>query len=236
MISVCMATYNGAKYIKDQIDSILIQLKEEDELIISDDGSNDDTIPIIHSLSDKRIKLYHNKGKHGVIWNFENALRKAKGDYIFLCDQDDVWHPHKVESILHLLQSNILVVHNATIIDGEGESKGRDFFQIRKSKGGYWNNIWRNSFLGCCMCFRAELLPRLFPFPTYIEMHDRWIGLMAQLYGKVYYEPKCLINYRVHGSNVSNSTEKSINSPWKMLTIRLWLIYYTSCRYIKIVF
>lgn len=233
MISVCMATYNGGKYIKEQIASILMQIEEEDELIISDDGSKDDTITIIQSFDDKRIKLHYNEGRHGVIWNFENALHKAKGNYIFLSDQDDVWHPDKIKTIIPLLQNNLLVVHNATIIDSDGKPDGRDFFQIRKSKEGYWNNIWRNSYLGCCICFRKELLKELFPFPKNIEMHDRWIGLMSQMYGKVYFESTCLIDYRVHGNNVSNSTEKSINSPWRMLTIRLWLLFYTACRYFR---
>ena len=101
-----MATYNGGKYIKEQIDSILLQLKEEDELVISDDGSIDDTVQIIKSYSDPRIRLFfHLKPSDQNEWskpalissNFENALRRAKGDFIFLSDQDDIWLPNKVE-------------------------------------------------------------------------------------------------------------------------------------------
>lgn len=89
MISVCMATYNGTKYIQEQINSILSQFGENDELVISDDGSKDDTCSIISSYQDSLIKLLFNKGKHGFIGNFENALSQCKGDYIFLSDQDD---------------------------------------------------------------------------------------------------------------------------------------------------
>ena len=102
MISVCMASYNGEKYIKEQIDSILKQLSDEDELVISDDGSTDNTLSVIQSIHDKRIKLIHNQGEHGYSRNFENALKNSKGDYIFLSDQDDVWKDNKVETILPL--------------------------------------------------------------------------------------------------------------------------------------
>ena len=90
MISVCIATFNGGKYIREQIMSVLPQLNEKDEIIISDDGSTDDTIYILESLHDQRIKIYVNEREHGFIWNFENALMKSSGDIIFLCDQDDV--------------------------------------------------------------------------------------------------------------------------------------------------
>ena len=234
MISVCMATYNGEKFIKKQVESILCQLNPEDELIVSDDGSKDKTVTIINSISDLRIQLYINEGCHGVIPNFENALKKAKGNYIFLSDQDDIWMPYKIATCIPLLQQNLLVVHNAVIIDGNGFSTDRDYFNLRGSKEGYWNNIWRNSYLGCCMCFRSELLRYILPFPRNIEMHDRWVGLISQLYGKVYFESKCLIGYRVHGGNVSNSTGKSTNSFFQMLMIRFWLLCYTIGRYFNV--
>ena len=94
-ISVCIATYNGGAFIKDQIYSILLQLSQNDEIIISDDGSRDSTLNILFSFNDSRIKIYKNGGKHGVVSNFENAIKHATGDYIFLCDQDDVWMPGK---------------------------------------------------------------------------------------------------------------------------------------------
>lgn len=234
MVSVCMATYNGERYIEKQIYSILSQLGKEDELIISDDGSKDATISIIQSFNDKRIKLYFNNKMRGVIGNFENALWKARGKFIFLCDQDDIWMPNKVASILPLLEKNILVVHDAKIVDSEGYVTIDSFFRLRGSKKGYWNNIWRNSYLGCCMCFRSELLPKLLPFPTKIEMHDRWIGLISEIYGNVYFDQEQLICYRVHGRNVSNSTGKSTNSLWQMFMIRFWLVYYSVFRIIRI--
>ena len=84
------------------------------------------------------------------------------------------------------------------------------------------------------MCFRATLLPSILPFPKNIEMHDRWIGLMAELEGNVSFYKECLINYRVHGSNVSNSTNKSVNNVWTMIKIRYWMCLYSLIRWISI--
>ena len=97
MISVCMATHNGGKYIKEQIDSILVQISNEDELIISDDSSTDDTVEIIKKIKDKRIKLFENNKFFSPNLNFENALLHSKGDIIFLSDQDDIWKKDKVK-------------------------------------------------------------------------------------------------------------------------------------------
>ena len=95
MISVCIATYNGEKYLREQLDSILPQLAESDEVIVSDDGSTDGTIDLITSLNDPRIKIVSNSGRKGYVGNFENALKHTTGDYIFLSDQDDIWYPNK---------------------------------------------------------------------------------------------------------------------------------------------
>ena len=98
MISICLITYNGEKYINEQLDSILCQLSADDEVVVSDDGSTDRTLSIIRDYNDNRLRIISNSGKHGVVYNVENALREVKGDYIFLADQDDVWLPGKVET------------------------------------------------------------------------------------------------------------------------------------------
>ena len=129
MISVCLASHNGEKYIKKQIDSILSQLSSQDELIISDDGSTDLTLSIIHRYKDERIKLLHYKQDVSVLRkkhskqfylatkNFENALKNAKGDYIFLSDQDDIWLPDRVEVMVNSLKKNDCVMCNLNLID-----------------------------------------------------------------------------------------------------------------------
>jgi len=225
-----MATYNGAKYLREQIISILTQIGDEDELIISDDGSEDDTLSIIESFGDNRIRLYHNNGKHGVIWNFENAIKKAKGDYIFLVDQDDIWEENKVSRCLEALKNVDLVVHNARVVYEDKNHNEEDFFQIRHSGPGYWKNLYKNSFMGSCMVFRKGVKDYVLPFPPHILWHDMWIGLMAEKKGKTRFINDKLLHYRRHDNNTSATSEKSKFSLWKMLKYRSQMFYYTSIR------
>lgn len=119
MITVCMATYNGEKYIEEQLESVLMQLHSNDEVIISDDGSGDSTVDLIRTFNDPRIRLLVGNNFFSPTQNFENALKYAKGDYIFLCDQDDVWLPDKVESMLQYLLQYDLVVSDCKVVDAE---------------------------------------------------------------------------------------------------------------------
>ncbi len=118
-ISVCMATFNGEKYLKRQIDSIIQQLSSIDEIIISDDSSNDDTLKIIDDFNDFRIKKYIGNKFYSPIYNLENALSKSTGDYIFLADQDDIWESNKVEVMIDYLQRCDLVVSDASVIEDD---------------------------------------------------------------------------------------------------------------------
>lgn len=227
MISICIATYNGEKYIREQIASILSQLEKEDEIIVSDDGSKDNTLGIIQSFDDDRIKIFHNEGKHGVVPNFENALKRANGNYIFFSDQDDIWTPNKVKRCMEALQGHDLVIHNSLIMDGNGNISDIDFFSVRKSGKGYWKNLYKNSFVGSCMAFRKELLPYVLPFPKHILWHDMWIGLMAEKKGKTIFIPDTLLYYRRHGNNASATAEKSSFSFLFQIKYRLQMLYYT---------
>lgn len=216
MISVCMATYNGGKYIKQQVESILCQLTDIDELIVSDDGSKDETISILKEFKDSRIKVFNNE-IHGVNSNFENAISHANGDYIFLCDQDDVWMPNKVETVLIALQQHVMVVHNAQIIDGNGAPLGKTYYECTPKKTGFWGNLWKSRYLGCCMAFRSSLLKELMPFPKNVFGHDYWLGLYVDFRYHVHFMDEVLICYRRHGGNVSTSAEKSNASIYNML-------------------
>lgn len=227
MISICIATYNGQKYIKEQLKSILCQLGEEDEIIISDDGSKDNTLEIIESFQDNRIKIYINKDNHGVVPNFENALKRTKGNYIFFSDQDDIWTPNKISICKEALQNNNLVIHNSLIMDDRGNISDIDFFKLRNSGKGYWKNLYKNSFVGSCMAFRKDLLPYILPFPKHILWHDMWIGLIAEKKGNTVFIPDILLYYRRHGNNASATAEKSSFSFLFQLKYRLQMLYYT---------
>ncbi|GAB1358719.1 glycosyltransferase family 2 protein [Porphyromonadaceae bacterium] len=229
MISVCIATYNGAPYIKEQIDSILSQLSGDDEVIVSDDGSSDNTLSIIAAMNDARIKIVENKKRKGIIGNFENALYNARGEYIFLSDQDDIWLPDKVKVCVQQLQTADMIVHDATIVDSKGDILNDSFFAHHHSRNGYWNNLLRNSFLGCCIAFKKEFLTYILPIPP-IAMHDIWIGLIISRKGKVVFVNMPLIAYRRHENNASTTAEKSNLSLLYRIKYRLELLYYSLSR------
>lgn len=225
MISVCIATYNGALYIKEQIDSVLIQLGDEDEIIVSDDSSTDDTLEIIRSFNDARIKIYPQNKFHSPIFNFENALKKAKGDYIFLCDQDDIWESNKVLTVLPYLEKYSVVVSDCCIIDGRGSLLRDSYWNNHLPPVGVFPNLIRNRYLGCCMAFRRDLLKVALPFPSRIAMHDIWLGLCGSFFYSTVFIPDKLIRYRRHGSNASPTAESS-TLPWSYrITYRLYFLY-----------
>lgn len=226
-ISVCIATYNGEKYIQEQISSILSQLSKDDEIIISDDGSKDNTINILHSFNDNRIKIFFNAFPHGVVPNFENAIKHAMGNIIFLSDQDDIWMPHKVKTVLNSFQDYDFVVHNAEIVNGQKKKLGIDFFSFRHTKYGYWQNLWKMRYLGCTMAFRKEVLKDILPFPKKILWHDMWIAAILHLKYKGLLINEPLIYYRRHGDNASPSGEKSGWS-WSFRLKYRWIIFYNS--------
>lgn len=233
MISVCIATYNGEKYIKNQLDSILVQLHENDEIIISDDSSTDKTIEIIKSFNDKRIVLYENQKFKSPIFNFENSLMYASGDYIFLSDQDDIWLPNKVKTMKKFLLNYDLVLSDADIIDSNGNILKKSFYQMNGSKKGLVKNIIKNSYLGCTMAFKKKILQKSLPFPRDISMHDWWIGLIAELYGTTYFIDEKLIHYRRHGHNASPAGETSHYSFSEKLLFRLLMLKNLILRYFK---
>ena len=201
--SVCMATCNGELFIAKQLQSILLQNMPVDEIIISDDSSTDKTIEIIKSFTDDRIVLLENNKFKNPIFNFENALKKAKGKYIFLADQDDLWDRCKVNVVSKLLETYDLVINDATIIDASDLVLADSYFKFRNSGPGILRNFYRNTYLGCCMAFNRKILTRSLPFPVDIPMHDIWIGMIAELSGKTCFCKERLTFYRKHDSNIS---------------------------------
>lgn len=233
MISVCMATYNGERYIKEQISSILQQLGENDELVVSDDGSSDKTLQVIESFKDSRIKVF-NGPQRGLTYNFENAIKNASGEYLFLTDQDDVWEPHKVKRMVEALQEADLVVSDAWISDENAMSMGQSLYDIYKPHKGFWLTLYHTTYIGCCMAFRRTILKKLLPFPPHIVMHDYWIGQIADLYYRTAYIPDKLLRYRRHGNNTSAlTTRKSPLSLFQKLAYRYWIVRYALTRWMK---
>lgn len=232
MISVCLATFNGEAFIKEQLISILEQLSEDDEVLIGDDGSTDSTLEIIKSFNDKRIIVLENSFQN-LILNFESTLKTAKGDYIFLSDQDDVWLPNKVEECMKDLLTYDVVISDCKVVDKDLNIIHDSFFKINKSKKGIISNLIKNSYLGCCFSFRKEVLIKALPFPDKIPMHDIWLGFVSELFFKVKFNKTPLILYRRHGSNESATAEKSPYKLFQKFKFRYFIIRNTINLYFR---
>ncbi|MFI3299056.1 MAG: glycosyltransferase [Rikenellaceae bacterium] len=232
MISVCMATYNGERFIKEQLDSILAQLSDLDEVIISDDGSSDSTISIIKGYNDRRIKLLHFRRNkvgiepvHLITTNFENALRHCRGEYIFLSDQDDVWLANKVSIMMEYLLEYDYVVSDCVVVDSKLNLVQQRLFgsplMERANRQKYKALIGRVVAHGASSAFRREILRRAMPFPKGIQSHDRWLGFVAMFYYRYRAIDKVTVLYRRHSDNASSSsTLKSSNGLMKRVAIR----------------
>lgn len=249
MISVCMATYNGERFIKEQIDSILSQLNSNDELIISDDGSTDRTLSIITSYCDNRIKVLHHQKNpafakikysrnfYYATSNFENALNNAKGDYIFLSDQDDVWMPGKVKTLIPLLDEYDCVMCNNQIIDAQGNSIDIFLGEKLPFEKSVFVNLKRTPFLGCCMVFSRRAMKYLLPFPQNLICHDLWMGCLCAHYGSIKYIKTPLHRYRFHEDSVSPSVTTNSKNPFLFkIKYRIIFLYQFLLRILKIKF
>lgn len=234
MISVCVATYNGQYYLAEQLASIL-QSPLVDEVVISDDGSSDGTRALIARCEDPRVRLVEGP-RAGVVRNFESLLSQAKGDQIFLADQDDVWRPEKVETMVDALRTSDLALSDCTVVDQRLNVLHISFFALRSSRPGLARNLIRNGYVGCCIAFNRSLLTYALPFPKSLPMHDWWLGLVAESFGTVCFVPAPLVLYRRHGENVSDTSGRSRATPWRRLAWRATLVAHLAIRWLSLRF
>lgn len=229
-ISVCMATCNGERFIKEQLDSILIQISTEDEVVISDDGSTDETLKIIKRINDSRIKIFNHvpntalKSYEKVSANFFNAINHAKGDFLFLVDQDDIWMENKVKICVDALLSYDLILHDCKVVKENLEVIHPSYFKFNNSQKGILRNVYKNAYLGCCMAFRKEIATKAIGINSFCVPHDIWLGLTAELSGKVKFLNEPLLLYRRHYENISYSAGKSKNSFANKILYRIKLV------------
>jgi len=217
-----MGIKNGGRFIREQIHSILPQFGADDELVVSDDGSSDDTWRLIESYRDPRIRLMHNPGR-GLISNFENCLKASRGDLIFLADQDDVWYAEKLQVMTEALRSFDLAVCDCRVVDKDLNPIYESFFKFNRSRPGLLRNLIKSSFMGCCMAFHRRVLEKALPFPDKIRVHDQWIGLIAERHFSVKFIPKIMVDHRRHHQNHSSTGGPSIHSIEKKLKTRFHL-------------
>ena len=204
--SVAMAVYNGERYIKEQIDSILERMSQEDELVISYDKSTDRTREIIEEYAavDSRIRIVDNPGQGGVQTNFTNAVKNCQGRYIFLADQDDVWIGDKINVVIAKFeQTNAdLVVHNGYMVEGELNILPDTIFDRYGRYDNPLKNIIKCNYWGCCMAFKSHVRELVCPFPNKNRVgHDWWLGILVGFHGKIVRVEECLIMHRLHGDN-----------------------------------
>lgn len=221
-ISVCMAAYNGARHIEEQIQSILTELHANDELVVVNDCSRDNTEEIVRGIGDSRIRLIDSSSNAGYVRTFERALSEARGEFIFLSDQDDIWIPGRVELMIRAMGEKSLVVSNCQHIEG---TPGR-FQEIRLREKDSGHSV-RNALgilvgyrlhWGCAMALRRTLLEQVIPFPAYMtESHDQWIAMVGIANRSIQYLETDTILHRLHGENL---TPKGIRSLSKILFAR----------------
>lgn len=222
MISIAMATFNGERYIKEQIDSILSQSISNIELIICDDMSTDKTIDIIKSFDDSRIKLYINEFRLGVSRNFEKAISLCTGDYFALADQDDIWVNNKLEIQLNKYkylreynkQKPLLIYHDLTLIDATGNITDQSLWQKLnfKNKNSIPHKILINIHTGCTFFFDKVSRDYYLPLLSYDLLHDHQIAIITFLQGELYPLEQQLVRFRRHNSNETSTESFTIKN------------------------
>lgn len=225
-LSVCMAAYNGALHIEEQIRSILAELGSHDELVVVNDASTDATSDIVKAIGDARIRLTDAGTNAGYVRTFERALTQARGEYVFLSDQDDIWIPGRVELMVSALQHHRMVASNCRHIEGP---QGR-FHEIRLRAEDSPRRV-RNIVgilvgyrlhWGCAMAFRRELLSQILPFPAHMtESHDQWIALVGNMNRSITYLEADTILHRLHGQNLTPAGMRGLS---KILRARVAFI------------
>lgn len=228
-ISIAMCTYNGEKYIAEQLQSLFDQTLKPDEIVISDDGSKDKTLEIIRNFIDRNIipiRILEHKENLGVFKNFEYCIKQCIGDIIFTCDQDDYWMSTKLAKhmLVHTSSLDVSIVYsNAEVVKKsldnvicplwepsqiEDEVNGKSSFTSLVVKG--------QSIAGCCMSFKRDFFESILPIPDKIY-HDDWIATSAYFVGRIVGINECLIKYRQHGNNVVGIVRGSKLSYYKSL-------------------
>jgi glycosyltransferase involved in cell wall biosynthesis len=222
-VSVALCTRNGERFIEEQIRSVLTQTRLPAEIVVSDDSSTDRTVPLIRSVVEAHrlnypessidLTIIVNSIPLGVAANFEQAIKTCTGEFIALCDQDDVWFPERVESALAVFESrpDLLLVHaNARLVDESGADLEESLFialgvsdalQREIHQGGAYELLLRRNLVtGAATMFRRELASLAVPIAMG-WLHDEWLAIVAAALDRLDLIAESLIDYRQHGRN-----------------------------------
>lgn len=224
-ISVAMAVYNGEAYLPEQLDSILKQLEPQDEIVVSYDKSRDNTWQLLQEYQSKypQVRVLENQNP-GINGNFNNAIAGCKGDYIFICDQDDRWADNKRAAVVESFEKHgaDMVIHNGVHIDGEGKVISDPFFSMYRIGDGKLKNILKPRYSGCCTAFTREMAAKIMPMPMKLDAYDHWIGTVGEFFGKIAYDERILLYHRLHGGNVTPVSTRSLGVILKARGRLLW--------------
>jgi len=223
MTSIALATYNGGEYIKEQLDSILSQTIQNFEVVVCDDCSTDITWDILqeYQKTDNRIRLYRNDKNLGFIKNFEKAISLCVGEYIALCDQDDVWTSNHLEVLLENIGEKSIACGNAELMNEEGASWGYklseiervDVFPQDEIDRAYRMLYFSNPYQGASMLIKREFFKYALPIPD-ANYHDAWFAILACFNGGIQFVDEVITYYRQHDSNASEHSKWSV---WKAI-------------------
>ncbi len=221
-VHIVMATYNGEKYVREQLDSLLVQTHENLTIEVCDDGSTDGTVAIVEEYAkrDKRVSLYRNAKNQGYVKNFLEGIKRCQAPYVMLCDQDDIWQRDKVEQTLaEMIQAErempdkpVLVFTNAVSFDSDtGKELGlfHETSHLNVKKVDTAHLFMENKCIGCTMMMNRAVLPFLNELPEEIRVHDWWLALICSHFGVIRYIPKVTLRYRQHEGNQIGGTSYS---------------------------
>ncbi|PHS41753.1 MAG: hypothetical protein COB07_01535 [Sulfurovum sp.] len=213
LVSIAMCTYNGERFIKEQIDSILEQSYSHFELIITDDCSSDKTIEIIQNYqeNDTRIKLHQNEVNLGFVKNFEKAISLCTGEYITLADQDDIWKKGKLKTFIEKIGENVLIYSDALLIDEDSERMEKELIRPDKELISGSNNrafLLENCVSGNTLMFKKVLVEYILPIPEDVSFHDIWIAFVASTYGSIIFTDEPMTYYRRYSEQVTKKRGK----------------------------
>ncbi|MCW4385015.1 glycosyltransferase family 2 protein [Salinibacterium sp. SYSU T00001] len=226
-VSVALATYNGERFVAEQVTSILTQSRPPTELVVADDGSTDATLDVIRDVHGRlgasvALRVLEAEGRLGVTANFERALRACTGELIALSDQDDVWHPDRLAAAVPSFEvrPELLLQHSdARLVDGEGSPIGAGLLdalwvspgerrEIAEGRA-FEANLRRNLVTGATVLLRRSLLEHALPIPD-SWVHDEWLAIVAASTGQVELLDAALIDYRQHGGNQIGATKPTL--------------------------
>jgi glycosyltransferase involved in cell wall biosynthesis len=207
LVSIALCTYNGSRYLAQQLDTLVAQTYKNIEIVVVDDCSTDDTVAILKDYASKypQFKIYQNEKNLGFTGNFEKAVKLCTGELIALCDQDDLWHPQKIELQVEALKDNVFVYHDSEFINDDGTTMNKKMSDLMNLYRGDQPTafLFFNCVSGHAILMKRGLADAALPLKKGY-FHDWWLAYVATNIGKIDFIPQCLVQYRQHEKSETN--------------------------------